>query len=305
MMIATQESVTAKLCSFARAFHSNFERQKIFDDYLAYDIMGKTEYEEMGQLIAHDFAPERYDPNDSFRREQVHFALHHYISPIPLSRSAYAEEALQRFAQQYGMCQYVICGAGMDTFAFRNDNPAIQVFELDHPDTQRYKLEKIRQLCWNIPTNAHYVPVDFAAHDMTAVLQRAGYDSAGPTFFTILGVTYYLTLPVLERTVQKISSLSKGGDELVFDYPDETTFRLDGAERVHYLAQITARLGEPMQQGFQFEALAQMLERHRFSVHGHMTPGEIQGTFFQSRRDGQRAFENIHFITAVKQSEDH
>ena len=50
-MIETQESVTAKLCSFARAYHSNVGRKKIFDDYLAYDLMGKQEFEKIGQLL--------------------------------------------------------------------------------------------------------------------------------------------------------------------------------------------------------------------------------------------------------------
>lgn len=54
-MVENRESITAKLCSFARAYHSNYERPKIFDDYLAYDIMGHKEYEEMGQLIEKDF----------------------------------------------------------------------------------------------------------------------------------------------------------------------------------------------------------------------------------------------------------
>ena len=58
-MIETRESVTAKLCSFARAFHSNIERNKIFDDYLAYDLMGKDEFEKIGQLIQNDFDAEK------------------------------------------------------------------------------------------------------------------------------------------------------------------------------------------------------------------------------------------------------
>ena len=60
-MIAAQESITAKLCSFARAYHSNTGRKKIFDDYLAYDLMGKEEFEEIGQLIQNDFEPEQYN----------------------------------------------------------------------------------------------------------------------------------------------------------------------------------------------------------------------------------------------------
>ena len=152
-MIAAQESITAKLCSFARAYHSNVGRKKIFDDYLAYDLMGRDEFEKIGQLIQNDFETDISDKNYSFDPERIVHTLNRYITPIPLSRIAFAEQKLVQFAEKYGVCQYVICGAGMDTFAFRNDNPNIRIFELDHPDTGRYKQERIRELEWNIPSN--------------------------------------------------------------------------------------------------------------------------------------------------------
>ena len=65
-MIQNQESYTAKLCAFARAWHSNTARQKIFDDYLAYDMMGKEEFDEIGQLIQNDFEPDRITDNPEF-----------------------------------------------------------------------------------------------------------------------------------------------------------------------------------------------------------------------------------------------
>ena len=122
-MIASQESITAKLCSFARAYHSNVVRQKIFDDYLAYDLMGREEYEEIGQLVENDFQIGSFDKNRTFSQNGVIRKLNHYITPIPLSRIAFAEKQLERFAEIHGQCQYVICGAGMDTFSFRNENP--------------------------------------------------------------------------------------------------------------------------------------------------------------------------------------
>lgn len=299
-MIDTQESITAKLCSFARAYHSNFEKQKIFDDYLAYDLMGKEEYDKIGQLIQHEFNSEDYNPNIGFKGELVYPLINQYISPIPLSRIAYAEQELKDFAKQSGECQYVICGAGMDTFAFRNDNPNIRIYELDHPDTQRYKLEKIRELEWNIPKNVHFVAIDFAKDDMKETLLSAGYSPSIPTFFAILGVTYYLTLPVFEQTIEKISKLSGEGNIIVFDYPDETTFSEESADRVKKLTKITASLGEIMKQGFSFEDMKNALKRHEFLVKNHLTPKDIQRNFFENRSDNQRAYENIHFITAIK-----
>lgn len=299
-MIDTQESITAKLCSFARAYHSNFGRQKIFDDYLAYDLMGKEEYEEIGQLIENDFEISAFDTNRTFNGAFVYPKLDRYITPIPLSRIAFAENELNRFARENGRCQYVICGAGMDTFAFRNENPDIQIFELDHPDTQRYKLDKIKGLEWNVPENVRHVPIDFATDDMTEILKNAGFDENVPTFFAILGVTYYLTLPVFEQTIEKISRISGIGNRLVFDFPDETTFDENGAERVYHLTQITAKLGETMQHGFFVTEIRQALLRHGFSIDIHETPETIQKRFFEHRADGQTAFENIHFILAEK-----
>ncbi len=299
-MIDTQESITAKLCSFARAYHSNFGRQKIFDDFLAYDLMGKEEYEEVGQLIENDFEIAAFDTNRVFNGSLVYPKLNRYITPIPLSRIAFAENELDRFAKENGKCQYVICGAGMDTFAFRNENPDIQIFELDHPDTQRYKLERIKKLEWIIPQNVQYVSIDFAADDMIEVLKNAGFDKNIPAFFAILGVTYYLTLPVFEQTIEKISRISEDGNRLVFDFPDETTFDENNAERVHRLTQITAKLGEPMQHGFTVAEIRQALRKHGFAVDIHETPRTIQKHFFENRAEGQTAFENIHFILAEK-----
>lgn len=299
-MIDTQESITAKLCSFARAYHSNHERQKIFDDYLAYDLMGREEYEEIGQLIEHDYRADLFDPSATFKGTRIRDKLDRFIAPIPLSRAALAERELWRFAWERGECQYVICGAGMDTFAFRNENRAIRVFEIDHPDTQRYKLGKIARLQWNIPENVRFVPVDFLRDDMAEKLREAGFDPAAPSFFALLGVTYYLPPAAFEETLGKIGSLSSAGSKLVFDFPDETTLREDAPERVRILAGITAALGERMQHGYPFEEVRGALVRQGFIVDDHATPPKIQRRFFEGRSDGKTAYENIHIVLAKK-----
>ena len=299
-MIDMRESITAKLCSFARAYHSNFGKHKIFDDYLAYDLMGKSEYDEIGQLIENKFDTTAFDDKTSFDGVRVYPFVNRYITPIPISRIAFAEKELGRFVKENGKCQYVICGAGMDTFAFRNENPDIHIFELDHPDTQRFKLERIKQLEWNIPKNVRYVSVDFSKDDMTEALKKAGLQPNVPTFFSILGVTYYLTLPVFEETLEKINRISAVGSRLVFDFPDETTFEKRKNKRAYELAQITDKLGEPMQHGFTTEEIRHAVSRNGFSVIRHETPKIIQKTYFDNRADGQLAFENIHFILAEK-----
>ena len=301
-MIAAQESITAKLCSFARAYHSNIGRKKIFDDYLAYDLMGKEEFEEIGRLIQNDFDTGNSTDHGDFTAEQIYPKLNRYIAPIPLSRIAFAETKLLEFAKKHPGCQYVICGAGMDTFAFRNDDPQIRIFELDHPDTGSYKRERIKELEWNIPKNLTFVPIDFLKDDMTEVLLSSGYDPDIPTFFAILGVSYYLTLPVFEQTIKNISQLCRAEGEVAFDYPDETTLADKSSERVHTLAAITERLGEKMVHGYSFSEINSVLDKYGFEIGDHETPQMIQQQYFADRDDGIRAFENIHFMLAYREA---
>jgi methyltransferase (TIGR00027 family) len=301
-MIDTKESVTAKICSFARAYHSNYSKQKIFDDYLAYDMMGKEEYDATSQQLEQFFINSKCDFFDDLQREEVWRSLNEYIAPIPLSRISFAEQRLLQFSQEHEECQYVICGAGMDTFAFRNANPHIQIFELDHPDTQNYKLSRIRELSWNIPRNVNFVPIDFEIGNMKEALFQAGFQPEIPAFFSILGVTYYLELPVFEETVRNIAELSANGNLLVFDYPDRVTPG-ERHVRILRLAEITALLGEEMKEGYPYSLLNDALENHRFTVERHMTPADIQSTYFENRIDNVRAFENVHLISAIFKGE--
>ena len=302
-MIEDTESTTAKLCAFARAYHSNYEKNKIFDDYLAYDIMGRDNYEEIGQLIEHDYKKELFNPSYSFKRENIKDKLNEYISPIPLFRAAYTEKELLRFAAERGQCQYVICGAGMDTFAFRNNNPHIITYEIDHPDTGRYKRERIKELEWQIPENVRYVSVDFEKDDMAEKLIESGFDVNKPSMFVILGVTYYLSYSDFEKNIETIEKLTSYGSKLIFDFPDDSTLTENAAKRVKELAQITDFLGEPMKHGYKPDEVKESLGKYGFMVDDHATPDLIQRRYFEGRRDNQRAYENIHIITAKKSDE--
>lgn len=99
-MIENQESVTAKLCSFARAYHSSFEHDRIFDDGLAFDMMGLDEFESMGLLIQHGFKFLRENSYYGFDRSAVVPVLTRCIMPIPISRIAFAEKELTAFIEK-------------------------------------------------------------------------------------------------------------------------------------------------------------------------------------------------------------
>ena len=291
-MVDERESVTAKLCAFARAWHSNRSREKIYDDYLAYDLMGKEEYDAVYDMISRGFGGNI----PQFSREDTEQIINEYIAPIPLSRIHFSESRLERFAEENGDIQYVICGAGSDTFSFRNANENITVFEVDHPDTQRYKLEKIQQLQWNIPKNVRFVPVDFEKERMCDKLIEAGFDPEKKAFFSILGVSYYLTLDVFADTLSQIAELSALGSAVVFDYPIKTgTF----PRRVQRLEQITESLGEVMRGGFDYNEVSRALYALGFQIDTYMPPEKVQKLYFGGRQDGLRAFENVSLISAT------
>lgn len=290
-MIDNHESITAKLCAFARAWHSNKARQKIYDDFLAYDMMGKNEYDQMYDLIRRGFT----EDNVIYSLEDTEEIITHYIAPIPLSRIHFSESRLKAFAEKYSKIQYVVCGAGSDTFSFRNDNPNIEIFEIDHPDTQRYKLEKIKDLEWTIPENVHFVPVDFEKEKLTDKLSAAGYIPEKPAFYSILGVSYYLTLPVFTETLSQIAKLSSAGSVLAFDYPHKSG---SFPRRVYHLEKITRLLGEVMQGGFDYNEISRALYSLGFQIDTYLTPQKIQEQYFSERTDGLCAFENVSLISA-------
>lgn len=282
-MVQDRESVTAKLCAFGRALHSNTSRDKVFDDYLAFDLMGKEEYDEIKDFIGSGLGAE--DAEDFLGK---------YFLPIVLSRTDFTEKRLEKFAACRKV-QYVICGAGADTFSFRNGNPNIEIFEIDHPDTQRYKLERIRGLEWNIPPNVRFVPVDFEREKMAVKLLESGFDPNVGTFFSILGVTYYLTLPVFTETLRQIAELSANGSALAFDYPQKGNF----PERVSELADITESMGEKMQGGYDYGDVSRALYSLGFQIDEFFTPRKIQEQYFSGRKDNLQAFENVNLLSAV------
>lgn len=282
-MVQDRESVTAKLCAFGRALHSNTARDKVFDDYLAFDLMGKEEYDEIKDFIGNDLGAE--DAEDFLGK---------YFLPIILSRTHFTEKRLEKFAADRKV-QYVICGAGADTFSFRNGNPDIEIFEIDHPDTQRYKLERIRELEWNIPPNIHFVPVDFEKEKMTVKLLESGFDPNVGTFFSILGVTYYLTLSVFTETLRQIAELSANGSALAFDYPQKGNF----PDRVSELADITESMGEKMRGGYDYGDVSRALYSLGFQIDEFFTPRKIQEQYFSGRNDNLQAFENVNLLSAI------
>lgn len=129
-----------------------------------------------------------------------------HIAPSPLCRAAYTEHAL-RSAAMTGTKQYVILGAGLDTFAFRETEflSKHRVFEVDHPLTQTDKKERIARAGWTIPDNLAFLPLDFTKDNLTEQLISGNFDLSVKSFFSWFGVTYYLSAEAIDTMLSALS----------------------------------------------------------------------------------------------------
>ena len=217
-------SITALMSSFGRAFHAENEEHPVFADHLAKELMTADEYAAVQGYIlggAQFFEPE-INPAALQLKELLRRLVNVHIAPSPLCRAAYTERALKA-AVLTGTKQYVILGAGLDTFVFREPEflSKHSVFEVDHPLTQADKRERITRAGWTVPDNFTFIPVDFAKDNLAERMIAAGFDPAAKSFFSWLGVTYYLSAEAIDAMLSSLSELCADGSTLVFDYPDE------------------------------------------------------------------------------------
>ena len=295
-------SITALMSSFGRAFHAENEEHPVFADHLAKELMTAEEYAAVqGYLLsgAQFFEPE-IDPTKQEPKELLRRLVNVHIAPSPLCRAAYTEEALKA-AVLTGTKQYVMLGAGLDTFAFRETAflSKHRVFEVDHPLTQADKKERIARAGWTIPDHLTFVPVDFTRDNLTECLIAGGFDPSVKSFFSWLGVTYYLSTEASDKTLAELSSLCADGSTLVFDYPDENFFAAP-EKRVHNTVMMAKAGGEPMRSAFSYGKLEKLLEKHGFLIYELLTPDDIQSDIIDKAGTDLKAFEHVNYCLAVR-----
>jgi len=200
------------------------------------------------------------------------------------ARSRFTEDQLA-LAVSRGVTQYVVLGAGLDTFAYRNPFPALRVFEVDFPATQEWKRFMLDQASIPIPSNLTFVPLDFEHKALTAGLIEAGFNLSLPAFFSWLGVAPYLTIEAFRSTLGSVAHLPNGTG-LCFDY----AFRpetLTGRRRVVFdlLSARVAAAGEPFRLFFSPEELESELLAAGFHRVDHCDTTRLNHLYFNGRAD--------------------
>jgi len=202
-------------------------------------------------------------------------------------RSRYTEDQLAA-AVANGVMQYVVLGAGLDTFAYRNPFPALRVFEVDFPATQEWKRAMLAEAEIDVPPSLTFVPLDFEHHTVAEGLAEAGFDAMKPAFFGWLGVVPYLTREAFRATLNAIANLP-AGTAVSFDYAiSPETLGPEGRLAFDRLAERVAAAGEPFQLFFTPETLEQELQRAGFRRMEQLGYEQINELYFKDRADGLR-----------------
>lgn len=277
-----QPSRSALWVATQRAVHQLLDEPIVLPDPVALPILGaKTEAE----LRADPFVL-----NDPLSRS---------LRAALVVRSRLAEDELARSVAA-GVRQYVVLGAGLDTFAYRNVHRAVglQVFEVDHPATQAWKQQCLRDAAIEVPDTTTFVPVDFEQRTLTDGLAQAGYRLDQPACFAWLGVSVYLTRAAVFDTLRFVAALP-AGSSITFDYAVPASL-LNTVERAirDQLEQRITELGEPWVSHFDPIELQATLHEMGYQAVRDFGAEELNARYLARRKDGLRTGSSFRMMCA-------
>lgn len=269
-MIAGQPSATAERAAIRRASHQLLDDPKVFEDPLALTMVGRAVELEL-----------RHDPR-AFETPWSR-PLRAFLA----ARSRYAEDALG-MAVERGTRQYVVLGAGLDSFAYRNPYEAIglRVFEVDCGATQAFKRGRLREIGIEPPSSVSFAAHDFEDGALHDTLVRAGYDPAQSALFAWLGVTPYLTERSVMETLAALAHIGATGTEVIFDFCSSPESLSAIARRAFDgLARRLRERGEPWLAFFEPHQLERDVNALGFATLDMLGPGDIHKRYFEGRQD--------------------
>jgi methyltransferase (TIGR00027 family) len=275
-------SRTALRVAILRAAHQLLDEPIVFEDPMALPILGK----ELSQSVQED----PFQFNDLMQRG---------LRAAAIVRARVAEDGLGQ-AVESGVLQYVVLGAGLDTFAYRNPYRArgLRVFEVDHPSTQLWKKKLLDEAGIPLPAELNFAAADFEKTTLQDSLVEAGFRMDQPACFSWLGVSHYLTEQAIFNSLQFVGALPPG-TSIAFDFRVLPEL-LNPIDRVftEFLAQHFASMGESWQSAFEPAALQTALLKMGFESATEITSAELNSRYLSRRKDGLRVGGGFRMMQA-------
>jgi methyltransferase (TIGR00027 family) len=288
-MDSGRASLTAMGTSLMRAHHTRSAREPLVHDPWGDRLVSEADRERLRQMSLSGLSEKDREPLEALEPDELTavFLSSHPSYGTVIIRTRYTEDALAE-AVARGVRQFVIVGAGLDSFALRRPAFAtdVEVFELDHPDTQEVKLERLAQCGVQSPPGVQFIAADLGGEGVDQALMRSSFDSGQPSFFSWLGVTVYLTREANLKTLRAIASCGAPGSELVFDFIDQRTFdspQID-ADAARARAQF-ASVSEAWVSGFRSPDLGEDLRAASFELLEDLSPDDLRERYCTGRED--------------------
>lgn len=270
-----QSSRTAEAAAALRAHHFQNAENPIFSDPFAFELTSKGWKKLLTTTLTLKVM------NSSVFNRTLGL-----LTGQVVGRSRYAEDSLQQAIQQ-GIQQYVLVGAGLDSFTLRQAQqyPNLKIFEVDHPDTQAAKQKKLKEF-GEIPTNVEFVAIDFEKESIADALARSDFRQDQPAFFSWLGTTHYLEPQTTLHTLKSIAQIATSKSEVVLDYSIDYR-ELQGVERFGslFVSQFTRFLKEPLKGQFRPKVLHQAVETMGYVVVEDLSGDGLSERYFHNRPD--------------------
>ncbi len=213
-------------------------------------------------------------------------------------RSRYTEDRLAE-AVDNGVQQYLILGAGLDTFPYRQPHWArvLRIFEVDHSASQRSKRERLALAGIEVPSNVELIACDFETTSLHDCLRKGSFDFGRPAFISWLGVTMYLSTDAVDEVFRFVSSLSRSS-EIVFTFASPSSTSKENC-REPSIAAFAAAHGEPWRTRFEPNDLAHKLHGLGFSTVSFLSASDADIRYFRGRHDGLHAPRKVGIVTAT------
>jgi methyltransferase (TIGR00027 family) len=223
------------------------------------------------------------------------------LSSSIMARVRYFDDFVKKSVKE-GIEQLVILGAGYDTRAYRIEElkENVTVFEVDHPNTQSFKIQKIKEIFGSTPDNVMYVPVDFETEKLGQKLFDNGYDSSKKTLFVLEGLIMYIPPKAVAEILSFIVENSGKDSAVIFDYYPESvvdgtcTLEIGKNIRNHLI-----QLGEPLQFGIEEEKIEDFLIQFGFSNVENVTSEDYKKEYFHGKNENRDVCELLCFVHAV------
>lgn len=278
-MKAGQESQTAILVCVARAIAHNTIEVGRYTDPTALTLLppeGRTQ-------VAH-FKTGEIPHGLAARMKHAHLDR---LTKVMVARTVAIDEAIREAAH----AQLVILGAGLDGRAWRMPELRdVTVFEVDHPDSQRAKRERVASLK-QTAREVRFVPVDFERDKLDDALKAAGHDPSKPTTWIWEGVVMYLTAASIEATMTVVAQRSAPGSRLTINYHSP-------AFVLFFIGLMLKRLGEPLRSSFTPESMNRLMHKFGFQVRRDQSAAEIGATLSPIVAQAAKAGKHLRIVTA-------